>query len=139
MIMKPFLFSLQKNRIMGTVKFDNFKEYIVYLYFHVAYADGKIQSQEKTMILKNMGKLFPNEKNLESLFEAWHSNYTNSINNTEEIIKQGNQQFSDIEFHKKYKIFIQLYEIIGADGVIEASETESIEKLKKIINMEIED
>lgn len=123
---------------MERIDFKDFKHYILYLYIHVARADGIIQDQEKSLILKFMKKLFPNISDHESLYKEWVSNYGQSSSNAEEIIRAGNEKFSKIEFHKKYKIFIQLYDIICADGVVVDSETESINKLKKIINMNVD-
>jgi len=42
------------------------------------------------------------------------------------------------KFNKKYKLFVDLYDIIIADGVVDEKENQSLEKLKDIIEASLQ-
>ena len=118
-----------------SLRFKSFKEYILYLYIHIAFADGSIHEKEKELIMERMKILFPGE-DLDARYDAIVTTYIAEAGNSSEIIQGAHDQFKNVHFYKKYKVFLDLYEIINADGVIQESEQQALEKLKKVIGIE---
>ena len=50
---------------MASLKFNSYKEYILFLYVHIALADEIVQEEEKQLILKRLEKYFKGEEKLE--------------------------------------------------------------------------
>ena len=120
---------------MSSSPFQSFKDYILYLYIHIAYADGIVQDSEEVLIKYKIKGLFP-EDDMNEKYEEAIKLYKADAGKHETIIDAGHTQFVDVEFYKKYKVFRDLYNIISADGIVDAKETEALEKLKKIIGLE---
>ena len=118
-----------------SLRFKSFKEYILYLYIHIAYADGSIHEKEKELIISRIKMLFPGEDE-----EIWYNSmvdtYMEHAGDSDEIVKSAHDQFRNVQFYKKYKVFLDLYEIINADGVVMESEKEAMDKLKQVIGIE---
>lgn len=105
----------------------------------MAYADNNVDDSERELILKKMKKVFPHESDYPGKYEAAKKEYeTVDSSDIDAVIRDNFKQFSNISFSQKYRIFSDLYDIINADGVVDESETEAVEKLKKIINYEVE-
>lgn len=123
---------------METITFSSFKEYILFMYVHIAFADGVVQIEEKSLILKKLQRYFESEEAIISNFEKMLITYQQMKEQADVIIKNHVKTFSNIEFYKKYKVFRDLYEIIEADGIVEECESEALDKLKIIIGYELE-
>ena len=120
------------------MRFKSFKEYILFLYVHIAYADGEVHPLERKLILEKMKLLYPGERDLETPLDKMLTTYLEMAGSSDEIIKGAHEQFHNVEFYKKYKVFIDLYQIIHADGIVSESEKEALEKLRVIIGIEID-
>ena len=120
------------------MKFKSFKDYILFLYIHVAYADGEVHEKERELIMQRIQHLFPGELDPAGKFDEMVNAYMQDAGNSEESIRGAHTQFNNVEFYKKYKVFRDLYDIIHADGVVSETETEALEKLKQVIGIEIE-
>lgn len=104
----------------------------------MAFADDHLDHTEEEVILKKMRRLFPKDGNQMVKFEKFKSDYK-SLNKSEvdELVKINFENFSHVSFSDKYRVYREMYDIINADGVIDDSETEAMEKLKKIIEYEV--
>lgn len=114
----------------------SFADFVLFLYIHMAHADGDFHTTEQSVILSKIPKLFPDEKaphkKLERANEEYESISQNSITT---IIRDSFYYFKDIKFAQKYKVYTDMYDIIHADGKVDDSETEAMNELKEIIEM----
>jgi len=139
-MMRPFFYiyaTIEFYLVMNTLKFESFQDYVLFLYVHIAFSDGVVQLEEKDLILEKLSKYFKNKEEALLKFEAMVEIYQENSFNVEAVIKESHANFNHIEYYKKYKVFKDLYDIIKADGVIEKSETQAIEKLKSIIDQSV--
>jgi uncharacterized tellurite resistance protein B-like protein len=115
---------------------DNFADFVLFLYIHMAYADGIYHPAEKEVIAERIPKLFPGETNVLARLATAEAQY-NAVDKTkiEAIIKDTFKHFSSIKFAQKYKVYTDMYDIIHADGKVEESETLALNQLKDIIEM----
>lgn len=123
---------------MATMEFNSYKEYILFLYVHIAFADGVLQPEEKDLIFNKLEKYFGSREEIESSFNKMVEDYHNNTEPIENIIRKTITNYSNVEFYKKYKIFKDLYDIIEADGVVSVDETRALEKLQEVIGFEME-
>lgn len=114
----------------------SFSDFVLFLYVHMAHADGEFHSLEKGVVLNKMGKIYPNESNREKKFnEAVNQYQSYDHNQVKSIIKDTFLHFDQVKFQQKYKVYTDMYDIINADGKIDASETKALDELKEIIDM----
>jgi len=119
-------------------KYTSFKDFILFLYVHMAFADDHFDKTEEEVILAKMARLYPKEKDQTIKYEAFKKDYkTLDPNDVDQLIKNNFDQFSHVSFSDKYRVYREMYDIINADGVIDESETEAMDKLKKIIDYEV--
>ena len=104
----------------------------------MAYADDHFDHTEEEVILKKMARLFPKETDQTVRYEQFKTDYK-SLNSEEieQLIKNNFDAFSHVSFSDKYRVYREMYDIINADGVIDESETEAMDKLKQIIDYEV--
>ena len=122
---------------MQNIKFESYKDYIIFLYVHIAFADGSIQDEEKELIEKKLSRYFDSKDEIDEKLEAMLLDYQSNTEPIDSIIKRTVKKYSNIEFFKKYRIFKDLYEIIECDGVIHSTETQALKKLESIIDYEM--
>lgn len=121
--------------------FEDFNDFTLFLYIYMAYADGTIDRTEVDVIKSKITRLFPDE-DVDEKFKRSRKEYESySPEEVDEIIKQNFEKHQEKSFTFKYKIFSDLYEIIIADGIVDFKENQSIQKLKGIIekNLDQED
>jgi uncharacterized tellurite resistance protein B-like protein len=118
---------------------QTFGDFVLFLYLHMAYADGQCPPAEKKIILEKMSKLFPNEgdpgKKLEEAEKEYLRTDPTAIPG---LILETFKQFNHVKFAQKYKVYTDMYDIINADGKVEEAETDALESLKKIIDLSAE-
>jgi len=118
--------------------YTSFKDFILFLYVHMAYADDHFDETEEDVILKKMGRLFPKEENQIPKYEQFKNDYKKlNSEDIDQLIQSNFDNFSHVNFSDKYRVYREMYDIINADGVIDESETEAMDKLKKIIDYEV--
>ena len=118
---------------------NNFHDFVLFLYVHIALADNYLHESEESLILDKMSRLFPAETNPKKKFEEAMVNY--KLQGSEkimEIIRDTFKQYSHIKFTQKYKVYTDLYDIVNADGKVEESEMVALDLLKQIIDMNSE-
>jgi uncharacterized tellurite resistance protein B-like protein len=118
--------------------FEDFKSFILFLYIYMASADGHIDDREVDVILEKLKKIYPEKSIHNDIFERALKEFTAiDPEALDGIIEDSFKKFRDESFTKKFKIFADLYDIINADGVVDESESQSIEKLKHMIEQNI--
>lgn len=119
---------------------ESFSDFVLFLYIHMALADGSLHRDEETVILDKLTKLFPHEGNPKKKFdEAIASYYQFNLSALDEFVHQSFQHFSHIKFAQRYKVYTDMYDIIHADGKVDETEKIAIDALKKIIDLSAPD
>jgi len=117
------------------VMHSNFTDFLVFLYVHMAMADGLLHPDEEKVILEKMKKLYPGKVNLKEKFDDAHREYrTTDPSSIMQIVKDSFKQFSQVKSNQMYHIYMDLYDVVNADGKIEESERVALEALKSIID-----
>lgn len=115
---------------------QSFPDFVLFLYVHMAMADGGIHVTEENVILEKMNKLFPPEKDKNHLLKESIAHYkTIAPDSILPSIRETFQYFDQVKFPVKYKVYTDMYDIINADGVVDEAETKALDSLKKIINI----
>jgi uncharacterized tellurite resistance protein B-like protein len=121
------------------VMHKTFSDFILYLFVHMAYADGELHPAEEKAILEKMNKHFPIEGDHKLKFDQEVVAYQKmDPSKHHNIIKESFKHFDHIRFSQRYRIYADMYDIIQADGKIEVSETKAINELKEIIDMVVD-
>ena len=117
---------------------DNFQDFVLFLYLHMAHSDGSMHSQEENIVREKMQKLFPEGTDLNLKFEEARAAYQ-AIKPEEvpAIIKVTFDHYKDIKFAVKYKVYTDMYDIINADGKVDESETSALDLLRRVIDLGI--
>jgi uncharacterized tellurite resistance protein B-like protein len=114
---------------------DNFQDFVLFLYIHVAVVDAALHGSEEEVILEKMGKLFPSDSNFKVRLEEAVAHYkTLSHETVGEIIRDTFLHFNQIGFDQKYKVYTDMYDVVNADGKVEAAEKAVLNSLKEIID-----
>lgn len=115
---------------------DNFADFVLFLYIHMAHADGAYHPSERDVIADRIPKLFPEEKDIVGKLARAEKQYSATDKaQIETIIKDTFKHFNSVRFAQKYKVYTDMYDIIHADGKVEESETRALNQLKDIIEM----
>ena len=118
---------------------QHFADFVLFLYIHVAYADGVFHPSERSLILEKMAKLFPAERDLEMKLKDAEKEYLSvDAKKMPGIILDTFRQYNSVKFSQKYKVYTDMYEIVNADGKVDESETAALEELKRIIDLRAE-
>ncbi len=118
---------------------NNFQDFVLFLYIHMALADNYLHPAEEEVILGKMAKLFPTETNPKQKFDAALLNYKTLLHNeVMDIIRGTFKQFDHVKFAQKYKVYTDMYDVINADGKVEESEKNALDLLKEIIDLNAE-
>jgi len=112
----------------------NFADFVLFLFIHMAYADGEFHPTEKVVILDKMRKLFSGESNPLKKMETAEKDITK----VSEIILDTFKHFKGVKFAAKYHVYTDMYDIVLADGKVDDKEAYVLEELKKIIDLSAE-
>jgi uncharacterized tellurite resistance protein B-like protein len=117
---------------------NSFADFVLFLYVHMAHADGDLHVTEVKVIKEKMAKLFPNE-DLDKKFTAALDEY-NAFNksNLNKLFHSSFAHFDTVKFAQKYRVYGDMYDIIYADGKVLESETKALDELKDIIDINSE-
>lgn len=118
---------------------NNFQDFVLFLYIHMALADHYLHPAEEEVILDKMRKLFPTELNPKKKFDDAVKRYESlSHEKAIEAIRASFKHFDQIKFVQKYKVYTDMYDVINADGKVEEAEKIALDALKEIININAE-
>ncbi|MBL7860582.1 MAG: TerB family tellurite resistance protein [Cyclobacteriaceae bacterium] len=113
-----------------------FSDFVLYLYVHIANADGALHDDEQRVVLEKMDKHFPLEGDHKRRFDETVMAYKKMVNvDHHQIIKDSFNHFDHIKFSQRYKIYADMYDIIHADGKVSEAETKAVNELKEIIDI----
>ncbi|HMV10399.1 MAG TPA: TerB family tellurite resistance protein [Cyclobacteriaceae bacterium] len=117
---------------------NSFADFVLFLYVHMAHADGDLHVTEVKVIKEKMAKLFPGE-NVDKKFAAALDEY-NAFDkkNLNKLFHASFAHFDTVKFAQKYRVYGDMYDIIYADGKVLESETKALEELKDIIDINAE-
>ena len=117
----------------------SFADFVLFLYVHMAFADGEFHPDEVSVVKAKIKKIFPNaaehEQKLKDAMEQYSAYDKTKLT---DLFKATFAHFSNVKFSQKYKVYTDMYDIINADGTIDESETAALESLKKIIDLGVE-
>ena len=119
----------------------NFTDFVLFLYIHVAYADGFFHPNERETIHGKLHKLYPPEPEVDyaALISDMEKEYLSyDKKKVLDIIHATFRQYASISFTQKYKVYADMFDIIRADGKVEESETLALDELKRIIDISSE-
>lgn len=115
---------------------ENFSDFVLFLYIHMALSDGSLHPKEEEMILDNIIKLFPLEGNPKKKFnEALASYKMYEPSTIDDFIHASFKHFTQVKFAQRYKIYTDMYDIMHADGKVAEAEQLALNKLKRIIDL----
>lgn len=115
---------------------QSFADFVLFLYVHMAQVDGEYHALEEELILRKARKLYPDEETAKSkLLQATQLHKSMDPAIIPGVIRETFKHHGEVKFSQKYKIYTDMYEIINADGRIDASETAAIDELKQIIDI----
>ncbi len=118
------------------VMHQSFSDFVLFLYVHMAFADGELHPEEEKVILEKFIKHYPAEREPKNKFDAAVVEYQKTdAANLHSIIKESFKHFDQVTFALRYKIYTDMYDIILADGKVEISETKAVNELKEIIDL----
>lgn len=117
---------------------NSFADFVLFLYVHMAHADGDLHVTEVKVIKEKMAKLFPGE-NVDTKFASALDEY-NAFDkkNLNKLFHASFAHFDTIKFAQKYRVYGDMYDIIYADGKVLESETKALDELKDIIDINAE-
>lgn len=113
-----------------------FADFVLFLYVHMAWSDGIYHPTEQKVILEKVPKLFPSDSNPGQKLSAAEKEY-GAIDKAKisTIIRATFKHFKEVKFTQKYKVYTDMYDIIHADGKVDAAETAALNELKEIIEI----
>jgi len=113
---------------------NKFADFVLFLYIHMAHADGEYHPSEERAILDKMHKLFPTEadpnKKLKNTVAEYRAVKPSELRN---LITDTFLHFDQIKFSQKYKIYTDMFDIVHADGKVHEAEERALNELKEII------
>jgi len=111
---------------------ETLPDFILFLYVHMSQVDDNYDPLELATIKNKMGKLFPDDTDFERKLYATIRQY-NTFDKTllNEFFELSLKHFGGTG--DTGGIYVDLHEIIQADGKLVQAETNSLETLKKII------
>ena len=117
----------------------SFADFVLFLYVHMAFADGEFHPDEVNVVKAKIKKIYPNANEHEQKLKDTMEQY-NAFDkaNLTELFKDTFAHFNHVKFSQKYKVYTDMYDIINADGTIDESETEALDSLKKIIDLGVD-
>ncbi len=110
---------------------ENFEDFSLLLFLHLASVDGSLHPNERDTILEKMKELFPENSSYEEKLLAMETRYRKLGSGVaEELITSTWQNFSSIDPSMKYKLYAGLFDIINSDSRVNEEETRFLKVLK---------
>lgn len=118
---------------------DTFADFVLFLYVHMAHADGDVHVTEVNVIKEKMLKLYPGITNVDARFAEAMEQY-NAFDKSElnKLFHASFAHFNTVKFSQKYHVYGDMYDIIYADGKVLESEKRALDELKEIIDINAE-
>lgn len=115
---------------------NTFNDFSLFLYLHIAHADGNLHQQEEAVVREKISRLFGSETDIDKKFADALDQY-NSVRKEDLplLIRSTFRHFKEVEFAAKYKVFTELFDIINADGRVDFSETSVISQMRELMTL----
>lgn len=105
----------------------------------MAHADKEFHQTELGVIREKMSKLYPFDDKVEEKLAFTVKQYEEFDKSKLKILFRDTfNNFPNVKFAQKYKVYTDMYDIINADGRIDESETQALNELKEIIDISAE-
>ncbi len=118
----------------------SFADFVLFLYLHMAHADGDFHETELNMVRDKMTKLYDQQEiDLDLKLKEAIDEYNGfEKSNLIKLFHDTFGHFRKVKFAQKYKVYSDLYDIIRADGKVVEAETKALKELKEIIDINSE-
>ncbi|HEY8511081.1 MAG TPA: TerB family tellurite resistance protein [Cyclobacteriaceae bacterium] len=115
---------------------DSFPDFLLFVYVHMSEADHNYDPKEMALIKKKMHALFPEGTDLEKKLYRAIRDYNNfDKSRLDALFKDTFEKFRGANPELREHLFQDILEIASADGALNASESQALESLKKIIDL----
>ncbi|HLT82367.1 MAG TPA: TerB family tellurite resistance protein [Cyclobacteriaceae bacterium] len=115
---------------------DSFPDFLLFVYVHMSEADHNYDPKEMALIKQKMHALFPKGTDLEKKLYRTIRDYNNFDKaQLDTLFKDTFEKFKDANPELREHLFQDIREIAGADGALNASESQALESLKRIIDL----
>src|SRR5690606_10706412 len=115
---------------------NSFPDFLLFLYVHMSEADHNYDPAEIALIKKKMLGLFPKGTDLEQKLYRTIRDYNDfDKSKLDALFKDTFEKFRGANPELRETLFKDIQEIAGADGVINSSESQALETLKRIIDV----
>jgi len=122
--------------MLSMVIHSNFADFVLFLYVHMAHADGEYHDLEMGVIKEKMHKLYPKEINMDERLGAALKQYIEFDKGQLKLLFRDTfHHFTNVKFAQKYRVYTDMYDIINADGKIDDRETNALSMLKEVIDL----
>ncbi len=112
-----------------------FADFVLFLFIHMAHADGEYHPSEEKAIMEKLRKLFPTESDPRKKLKEAVAEYTSiDKHDIKTLIQDTFHQFSHVKFSQKYKVYTDMFDIVHADGKLHEAEERALKQLKDIID-----
>lgn len=114
----------------------SFPDFLLFLYVHMSEADHNYDPAEMALIKKKMPALFPKGTDMEQKLYRTIRDYNNfDKSQLDSLFKDTFEKFKGANPELRENLFKDIQEIAGADGALNASESQALEALKRIIEL----
>jgi uncharacterized tellurite resistance protein B-like protein len=115
---------------------DSFPDFLLFVYVHMSEADHNYDPKEMALIKKKMHALFPEGTDLEKKLYRAIRDYNNfDKSRLDALFKDTFEKFRGANPELREHLFQDILEIASADGALNASESQALESLKRIIDL----
>lgn len=116
---------------------DNFADFAVFLYIHMAHADNEYHPKEQEIVKAKMKRLLPDTTSTPMAAkyeEALHQYKSLKREEISSVITDSFNHFGSVKPSIRLKVYADMLDIVNADGRVDEMETAALEELKQIIN-----
>jgi uncharacterized tellurite resistance protein B-like protein len=108
-----------------------FEDFILFLFIHVARADGSLHPNERDVILQKMSEIISAEANWAQRLEDMDRKYTAlGVTAAETLLKDSLSRFAHHDPAVRSRIHQAVYDIVNANGQVHAEEIKTLRVFK---------
>lgn len=120
----------------GMVIHEHFSDFVLFLYVYIAYADGDFDPRERAVIMEKMKKLYPDSNDHEHRLNETIKVFSDlEPHQFKGIFADTFRHFNKVKYAQKYRVYLDMYEVVQADGKIHDQEQVAMDALKEIIDI----
>jgi uncharacterized tellurite resistance protein B-like protein len=112
-------------------EFDQLEDFTLFLFLHMARADGSVHPNEKETIHEKMKEIFKVETIAPSKWMAMESLHEKSGQEASEVFLKNNWlRFTQADPDLKKKIYEALFDILNANGRVDSGEMQTLKSVR---------